>query len=47
MPNCLFFIKSLFKWSAEALMFCTMEKKDVSSAKSLAVVDRSSERSLM
>ena len=28
-------------------MFCTMEKKDVSSAKSLAVVDRSSERSLM
>ena len=32
---------------AEALTFCTVEKRDVSSAKSLPVADRSSDRSLM
>ena len=43
----LILLKSLFKWLAEVLTFCIMEKRDVSSAKSLAVVDRSSENSLM
>ena len=41
------FLKSPFKWLAEVLTFRTMEKRNVSSAKSLAVVDRSSGRSLM
>ena len=43
----LILLKSLFKWLAEILTFCTMEKRDVSSTKSLSVVDRSSDRSLM
>ena len=43
----LILFKSLFKWLAEVLTFCSMEKRDASSGKSLAVVDRSSNRSLM
>ena len=40
-------LKSLFKWLAEVVIFCTMEKRGVSSAKSLAVVDKLSDRSLI
>ena len=43
----LILLKPLFKWLAEVLTFCTMEKTDASATKSLAVVDRSSDRSLM
>ena len=43
----LIILKSLFKWLEEALTFYTMKKRDVSSAKSLPVLDRSLERSLM
>ena len=43
----LILFKSLFKGFAEVLTFCTMEKRDGSYAKNLAVVDRLSDRSLM
>ena len=43
----LIFLKSLFKWAAEVLISRTTEKREVLSAKGLAFVDRSSERSLM
>ena len=43
----LILLKSLFKWVPEVSNFCTMEKRYVLSAKSLALVDRPSDRSLM
>ena len=43
----LILLKSLFKWLADVLTFCAMEKRDLPSTKSFAVVDRSSDRSLI
>ena len=43
----LIFLKSLIKWLTEVLTLCTMKKRDLSSAQRLAVVDRSSDSSLM
>ena len=42
----LILLKSLIKWAAEVLISRTSEKREASSAKGLAFVDRSSERSL-
>ena len=43
----LILLKSLFKWLAVVLIFCTLEKRHVSSAKNLVVIDRFSDGSLM
>ena len=46
MPNYLFYLNHYSNGSNEVLTFCAMEKRDVSSAKRLAAVDRYSDRSL-